>query len=518
MIFKRFFTDKYDDEIIFVKKDISFGEFKHYVYSQKVEFENENITDTALLCENYFDFAVNFFASIFAGKTINLLTDKSRLGLLNKDYILPKKPQKTLTWENFANNYDPKKVDIHFFTSGSTGVPQSIIKTLYNIQQEAFATVEGFDLQEGITLCATTLSTHSYGLTFDFIMPFDSHFKIYQPRIEFPEQLPQEGNYILISTPSFVEKLVKYDYIFPNPPKKIFLAGAKLDDKIYNYLSKFSDVIDIYGSTETGNIAFKRGGNVFNVFNRVEVLKNDDSRIIVKSEFFTGEKMILNDLIENLYERKFTLKKRTDRIVKVLEKRISLTEMENHFKKHPDIDDVYCFKNGDYIACAVVTKNYNLSGNELKKYISNFVEIAPKKWRFLDEIPRNISGKINYEKIKHIFNLNLSYPFITDRKLSASECEIKLKFRKTSNFLNGHFDMMPIVPGVVQLFYAKELAIDCFHLTDLKSELRKVKFSNIISPDEEITLKLTNKEKSVNITYMSDDKIYSSGILVKNED
>lgn len=515
MIIKRFFTDRDDKDLIFVRKDVTFGEFKDYVFAQKKEFEKSDINEIALLCENYFDFAVNFFAAIFAGKNINLVTDKSRLKLLNKTYMLPEKPVKKLKWQMFENIYNPKDIKINFFTSGSTGVPQSIIKTLYNVQMEAQATVEGFNLKGDLTLCATTLNTHSYGLTFDFIMAFDTNFKIYQTRIEFPEQLPKDLDYILISTPSFMEKLTKYNYEFPNPPELIFLAGAKLDDRVYNYISKFSDVVDIYGSTETGNIAYKRGGNIFTVFHNVDVGMDEENKIIVKSEFFTGKQAVLNDIIENLENRKFTLKKRSDRIVKVLEKRISLTEMENLLKQRSDIEDAYCFKYGDTLAAAVVTKNYELTGTDLKKYLTNFIEVTPKKWRFLDEIPRNISGKIDYEKIKHLFDLNLSLPFVINKKFDNTNGEIKLKFKKSSNFLNGHFDIKPIIPGVVQMFYAKYFAKEVFNLPELKNDIKKVKFSNIINPDEEITLKLTNKEDSVTITYMSDDKIFSSGILIK---
>ena len=68
---------------------------------------------------------------------------------------------------------------------------------------------------------------------------------------------------------------------------------------------------------------------------------------------------------------------------------------------------------------------------------------------------------------------------------------------------------------MVQLYFAKFFAKELFNLDDLKSDMKKIKFSNIINPDEEITLKLTNKEDSVAITYLSDDKIFSSGILVK---
>lgn len=36
-----------------------------------------------------------------------------------------------------------------------------------------------------------------------------------------------------------------------------------------------------------------------------------------------------------------------------------------------------------------------------------------------------------------------------------------------------------------------------------------------MKPEHKVVLKLTNRDKSVEFTYLSDDKIFSSGIFVK---
>lgn len=514
MILEKFFTNEYDNELLFINEDVTFGEFKDYVYGQTKVLEQSSATTVVLLCEKYFDFAVNFFAAIFAKKKIILVTDKNRLSLLQDEYVLPELPEKC-KWKNFACDINAQDVMVNLFTSGSTGTPKLMGKTLYNLEQEARTTIDEFNFPKNSLICSTTLSSHSYGIAFNFILPFYAGFKIAQTKIDFPEQFPNNGNYVLISTPSFVEKLVKYDYEFQNPPEVIFLAGAKLEDKVFNYLSKFSNVIDIYGSTETGNIAYKQGGSVFTVLKNVEISTDDENKIIVKSDFFPEREIVLNDIIKMLESRKFQLKKRTDRIVKIQEKRISLNEIENLLKNFPNVDDVCCFQDGDRISCAIVTKKYDLNSVELKKYLANYIEILPKKWRFLDEIPHNATGKIDYEKLKRFFNLNLSLPFVIERKVENGSCQIKMIFKKSSNFFNGHFDVKPIVPGVVQLFYAKFFAEDVFGVKMSDCNLKKVKFSNIINPDEVFTLKLFNKENSVEMTYMSDDKVFSSGIFLK---
>ena len=74
---------------------------------------------------------------------------------------------------------------------------------------------------------------------------------------------------------------------------------------------------------------------------------------------------------------------------------------------------------------------------------------------------------------------------------------------------------MPILPGVVQLYYARYFANDVFNIEISPEEVKKVKFSNIIKSDTNIILKLKNDENCVNFTYEADDKVYSSGIFVK---
>jgi len=513
MILEKFFNDEFDNWRVFVNPDVEFGEFKRYVFGQKCALEKSEIENVVLLCEDYFEFAVNFFGAVFARKNIYLLTDKTRLNFLDFEYILPcvAPPCEGV----FEGEFDARSIIINLFTSGTTGVPKNIGKTLYNLEVEAQSTINDFDLPQGGVIASTTSSAHSYGVAFNFILAFCGGYSINRKKIEFPEQFDINGKYILISTPTFMEKLAKYDFVFENPPEKLFLAGAKLKAEIYEYFSRKSDVIDIYGSTETGNIAYKRGGEKFTVISGVEVAASEDGRITVESEFFPARKMVLNDIIEKVSENEFVLKKRTDRIVKILEKRISLDEIENNLCKHASVKEAHCFIYAEKLCCAVVSCDANLDVAELKKFLSKFSEILPKKWRILDEIPKTANGKTDYVKLRKIFGQNLSYPFVFWRHATEQNAEIELLFRKNSNFLNGHFDIMPVIPGVVQLYYARFFAEDVFGIELGCGEVKKVKFSNVMKPDVKFKLKIINKENSVEFSWLADDKIFSSGIFVK---
>lgn len=514
MILEKFQTDKYDNELVFINPDITLGELKQYISYQCKEFEKSEIKNIILFGSDYFNFAINFFAAAFTSKQIYLISDKERLKLLNVDYLIPDNAKK-LNEKININNIQPKDILINFFTSGSTGEPQNIQKNLYNLEVEARTTIEEFNLKSDRIFVATTSWAHSFGIVFDFILPFGYGCRINKKRIDFPEQLDFEDKYILISTPSFMEKLAKYDYTFYKSPEKIFLAGAKLKPEIIDYFKQYTDLIDIYGSTETGNIAYKRGYTNFTPFKDVEVTTDNKSQAIIKSEYFPQEQALLSDIIEFVNDKEFVFKKRSDRIVKVFEKRISLDEIETNLKKHNKVKDCYCFMYNDKLACIVSTDDISLEKADLKHFLTNYGEVVPKKWRLVDELPKTATGKIDRSKLLKLFGMNQSLPFVISKTIEHNEANITLIFKRSSNFFNGHFDMMSILPGVVQLYYAKFFADNIFNIEIPPKEVKRVKFSNIIRPDTPVTLTLKNNENSVEFAYMTDAKTYSSGIFVK---
>lgn len=517
MILEKFYTNNFDSDIVLHHngEDIDFLKLKKYVYFQKLQFDKKSELAVVLFGDNSFEFVVNFFAALFSNKEIYLLTDKTRLSGLNIDYIIPEKPDKNdeISFENI----DVKKTKITFFTSGSTAIPKKITKTLENLEAEAYSSIKQFNIESNMSVYSTTIMSHMFGLTFFFMVPLCAGLKINTLKIEFPEQITKNEHYILVSSPSFLEKMEKYQIDFLHSPVKLFTAGDKLKDNVRAFFSNKSEVVEIYGSTEAGTIAYKNNSKNFKAFDSVSISTDENSCIIVKSDFFMEDKIKMEDVIEKVSDKEFVLKGRSDRIVKVKEKRISLVELETILKTHPDVNDCYCFKYGDVLAFAVATNNVELSDKELKKYLAKYCEVVPKKWRFLDEIPKTITGKIDKSFIEHIFNLNLSYPFVVSRQLQENEAELELIFKKKSNFFKGHFAVMPILPGVVQLFYANWFAKHVFNVDISKQEAKKVKFTNIIHADTKVVLKLKNTDKNVEYSYVIDDKVYSSGLFVKED-
>ena len=91
--------------------------------------------------------------------------------------------------------------------------------------------------------------------------------------------------------------------------------------------------------------------------------------------------------------------------------------------------------------------------------------------------------------------------------------QFEMRFLKTSNFFQGHFEGFPVLPGVVQLYFASYFIKDAFGIDCHCGQLRKIKFTNIIRPDGIVYLRLEKVKNGVSYNFYGDDTTYSSGLL-----
>ena len=406
-----------------------------------------------------------------------------------------------------------------FHTSGSTGEPKTIIKSKDCMLAESRDLAKFFKFSPDTIFVSTVSDEFMYGTTFTVMLPKALNCKVDGERVVYPEDIKDYEKFVFVSTPSFLEKLAKYNYTFKHKPEMIISAGAKLDDKIFRYLEKISKgVTEIYGSTEAGVVAYRQKHNAkLQFFENVKYINNT-----ISSPYFDESELELNDELE-FFEDGFIVKGRNDRIVKIQEKRISLDEIERDLNKSNLVKKSYCLKLGDKLCSAIILNNKgekfleNFGKLELIKAIKKSTPlniITPKKWRFLTNLPTNERGKIDGARVKEWFNTNVTYPNIVKLENDGQNAEITLIFPKNSNFFKGHFPGSPILPGVVQLFFAKEFARDIFNLYFVPQKVKKVKFSSIIKPEMKVKLVLTRNEKSIEYKYIDEEKTFSSGTFV----
>ena len=531
-IFDLFLSPENDNNIALRTSfgDLTLKEVKQYILKRKEEFENKKIKNVVLLGENHFDFIINFWAAIFAEKNLYLITDSKRLSCLTIEHILPEKI--TEKAEKLSKFEIPNLSEVNFFTSGSTGIPKLIKKNWEVILKEGIDTYDEFQSfwPKSPLVFTTSTPAHMFVLTFYVLLSFLKNFIIDTRKIEFPEQLEERlrDNSILVTSPSFLETLQKYNVKLNIDKLLIFSAGNKLPKSTHEYFENQKiNIIDIYGSTETGNIAFKAVSTdkYLTKFRKVNLYLKENS-LVVNSPFFLENEICLSDQAEILDENHFILRGRIDRLVKITEKRVSLIELEENLAKCKFVKNSYCFEYSKKLCVAIVLSDLGIKyflehgilqiKKELKKYLLNFVEIVPSRWKFLYEIPKTERGKVDINYLNEVFSTKLSLPLVTKVIYSEKMTEIEMLFPKTCNFFEGHFKNFPIVPGVVQLYFAQKY-IETFCKVDIKVwQIKRIKFSNVILPDTIIKLRLINQHNFVTFEFLNQNgEIYSSGNFTK---
>lgn len=524
---KYFKSPEYDSKIVLKKDGESYSVFdiKKIIAPKAAYLQTLNSSEIAIgECSN-FDFIINFLSCVFAKKNIVFINSAGNLKIPDITKFSAK------NFENFPDfnieAINPSEIMINMFTSGSSTTPKNIQKTLKNLIKEANDLKEELSIEENLEFIGTTTPNHLFGLVFYFILPLNSGCVINSNSISYPENLTIE-NACLITSPSFLEKMEKYNEKPYVKPLKIISAGAKFKEETLNYAKSIScEVIDIYGSTETGTIAYRRSAH-----EPLRLLKNIKIKPLlngteIETPYSFQPMQIIGDRIEVLANRQIKLLGRADRILKIQEKRLSAEEVENTLNKHEFLKKSYVLKNGEKLVCITVLNPAGIdflinSGSVelikiLKNYLRKYFEILPQKWKFIDEIPKTQNGKIDKQKIEKLFNLNLSFPLVIEKKYCENSADIKLCFYRNCNFFKGHFDDYPILPGVVQLFYAQYFAKDAFGINCTASQIRRLKFAAIVYPDKIINLNLEISEDKIAFKYYDDKQTYSSGNLpVKN--
>ena len=412
-IFEIINNKKYDNLAVIDdgEKTYTLGWIKSQLAPEINRLKADKCKNVLIAAKDNFDFALCFLAAAFSGKEIFLLADLNKTFLIEEEYISLEKIQKQSDLQSADIEFkkpDYDKTYITFFTSGSTGIPKKARKNLRNM------TVESKDLLDEINsisplenkrikLITSTKAAHMYCFVFWLIIALCEcdKFILCTDDIVYPDT-SDIYNTIFVSTPSFLEKYEKYGVKLNKPPKVIFSAGDKLKTSTAEYFKKFGVLItEIYASTETGTVAIKTGDENYRCFGSAEIQTDENSQITVKSPYFLADKISLNDTIEKLDDKTFILGARTDKIVKIQEKRVNTQEIETFLNNTDLIEASYCFKHGEKLACAAVltpkgkeiyldthSKGRQSLVKRLKNLLKNKSEIVPQKWKFLYEIPK----------------------------------------------------------------------------------------------------------------------------------
>ncbi|EEZ81734.1 surfactin synthetase [Vibrio alginolyticus 40B] len=217
---------------------ITWGDFQQHVATLTQQLETQPTQNIALCFGNSYLFAVGFFACCYAGKSIVLpgnyqpealkeLSEHYDLLLHDADVSAPKLVSSLLIEAQsllettvisepeakqpyFWRELNLAEIPVTLFTSGSSGTPKAIAKTLKQLDIE----VAILDNLWGDTVASTRVEStvshqHIYGLLFRVLWPLCSARPFSAHNLEFPEQIVHHADVdtTLVSSPALLKRL-----------------------------------------------------------------------------------------------------------------------------------------------------------------------------------------------------------------------------------------------------------------------------------------------------------------------
>ncbi|MFC4274478.1 AMP-binding protein [Achromobacter aloeverae] len=444
-------------------------------------------------------------------------------------------------------------------TSGSSGQPKQIRKGWRQLAAEIEALEALWHWSERPACVLGSVSAqHMYGLPFRLLWPLCAGRSLARRQLVYPEalqhaSLPHAG-FVWIASPALLKRLgTSLDHAaLRGGLRQIISSGGPLPAEVSDSLARDLDCrpCEIYGSSETGAVAWRQGAAAWRPLPGAEVGIGSGTgsgtgsgsgigtgqALWVRSPWLEGGQAFHTSDAVQLTDEGFILLGRMDRIVKIEEKRIALPAVEQALATHPWVREaridlaagekrlaalvaltprgVHALRNGGRAALAQALRAHLAPTQEALA--------VPRHWRFLRDLPWNAQGKLPRADFEHALQrprwpMEVAIgagdkaapdggprdardasnvrdtPHIDGPAGSASTpaarryvLDVPLDLRQ----FDGHFAATPVVPGVAQIDWAMKLA-----RRDLSPSLAfrgvdALKFQRLIRPGDRIDLSL----------------------------
>ncbi len=295
------------------------------------------------------------------------------------------------------------------YTSGSTGRPQSHIKSFGRLCQGAVAEAARIREQTGVdcNVLGTVPIQHMYGLESTVLMPLLGGGRLTSRQPFFPAdiaaalyELPEPR--LLVSTPYHLRKLVESGLTLP-PVAGVLSATAPLERDLAVRIEQVLDapLLEIYGSTETGQMASRRSAlqDTWRLFPGV-VLRQYAGATVASGGHLEEERM-LGDHVEFVAPEEFRLLGRHSDMINIAGKRNSLQFLNHVLMQIPGVEDgVFCLPQMgtadgvSRLAAFVVAPG--LDAITLQAALLTQIDpvFLPRPLVFVEALPRDRNGKL----------------------------------------------------------------------------------------------------------------------------
>ncbi len=419
---------------------------------------------------------------------------------------------------------DAARIMAYVFTSGSTGAPVPHRKTWGFLVGCVRAAAERLGLLDGraATLIGTMPAQHMYGFESTVLLAligglaFSNRQPFYPSDIRDElDALPQPR--VLVTSPIHLRALLSAGHALPRAAL-VLSATAPLSEKLAREAEAALDapLVEIYGSTETGQIATRRTsqGAAWERFPDIrldarDAPDGDDSGPTVwVSGGHVEAPVPMGDALELLGDGRFLLHGRKADLVNIAGKRTSLAYLNHQLNAIAEVVDGVFFMpdeaapaHGD-TALEPVTRLValvvapTLSAADLQRALRERIDPAfmPRPLVFVDALPRNETGKLPRDVLAALVAQHAratgATPTPPAGRDPARTPSSALAFTIAADHpaLPGHFPGHPVVPGVVLLDHAIHMIGAAMNRPLHAWRLGSAKFLSPVAPGEPLDL------------------------------
>jgi hypothetical protein len=273
--------------------------------------------------------------------------------------------------------------------------------------------------------------------------------------------------------------------------------------------------IEIFGSSETGGIAWRQSAEALPSALQPEkqpawqplpgvAWRVVEGQLEVASPHLpTQEWWRTCDRVQADPAGGFVLLGRADRIVKVEERRVSLTALEHQLQALPAVADArVLLLDGARaqlaaVLCLTAEGAHTLQAIGRRAFIvqlhtalasSQDAVTRPRRWRFVDAMPTNAQGKTPDAALRALFRPVQPQAIWLRREAALAQLELTLDPQLL--VFDGHFPQQPILPGVAQLDWAVRYAREVFEIPPAFLRMEALKFQQVARPGLVLCLQL----------------------------
>ncbi len=486
--------------------------------------------------EDGYDFTVQLLAVCLSGRHAIVPQNHQVATMKGVAELHPGAEAPTPLRESRQDDWQPRTGgQVTFYTSGSSGKPKAVTRSFDALLREAQVWESLFGGQLGRAEVIGTVPHHFiYGAIFRILWPlwagrpFDT--KPFADGHSLAARLKQGGEFVLVSSPSLLQRMPAEEIRTLAGLRAIFTSGSLLEASVAEL---WSFPIEVYGSTETGGVAWRRretADALWTPLPGVTMTTKEDGTLHVRSPYVAPGGEQTADLVRFVDQGRFELLGRADRIAKVEGRRVSLAELESLAEAHPAVRRCVMLQSEPHARPQAVlvpelasdAADYALVWEEVRRLMLARYDavVIPRRHRFVPVLPADARGKHTAEALRRLFTPapsvggTQSWPRFVGHRRQDGSVMVELAVPEELPLFAGHFPGAPILPGVILISWAATCAEAYLGWRGDSCGIDHLKFNAAVWPREalQLTLSLTPKG-GVKFEFQASGKAKAAGVF-----